>query len=63
MKQTIFTLTVLLFSCLSFAAQGEELRFLAANIWGDYFGNPVEGRDAAFTAVFNGSVSGTVPAA
>lgn len=52
MKQTIFTLTVLFFSFLSFAAQGEELRFLAANIWGDYFGNPVEGRDASFTAVF-----------
>jgi len=53
MKRIILTLTVLFFTFLSFSAQGKDLRFLSANIWGDYFGNPVEERDAAFCEIFN----------
>ncbi|MBO5438248.1 MAG: endonuclease/exonuclease/phosphatase family protein [Thermoguttaceae bacterium] len=38
---------------VSIRAEGTELRFMAANIWGDYFGNPVgPQQEGAFADVF-----------
>lgn len=40
-------------SAVSLRAEGAEVRFMAANIWGDYFGNPVgPQREGAFVDVF-----------